>query len=119
MPGLGRRFLIEAGLIIAVAVAAGFARFGTVTIIVVMTAVWLAVAAVELAISRLRARPAPEAMLSPTGPLEERREPPAVRTVTAPPGASRVASAYAEPAPTVGERRRPGPAPGPSPRGAP
>lgn len=115
MPGLGPRFLIEAGLIIAVAVAAGFARFETVTIIVVMTAVWLAVAAVELAISRFRARPAPEAMLSPTGPLEERREPPAVRTVPAPPVASRVASAYAEPAPTIGERREPEPAPAPEP----
>jgi outer membrane biosynthesis protein TonB len=101
MPGLGPRFVIEAGLIIAVAVAAGVARLGTLTIIFVMAAVWLVMAAVELVISRTRPRPVAEPMQSPTERLEERREPPAVRTVP--------------PAPTVAERREPEPVPAPEP----
>jgi hypothetical protein len=70
---------------------------------------------VELAISRSRARPAPEAMLSPTEPLEQRREPPAVRTVPPAPAVSPPVSPYAEPIPTVAERREPEPAPTPEP----
>jgi outer membrane biosynthesis protein TonB len=101
MPGLGPRFLIEAGLIVAVAVAAGFARLGTGTIIVVMAAAWLVMAAVELAISRTRPRPAAEPLSAPAEPLEQRREPPAVRTVA--------------PSPAVAEREAPEPAPAPEP----
>ena len=47
---LGPRFLIEAGFIIAVAVVAGIERLGTWTIIAVVAASWLVVAAVELAL---------------------------------------------------------------------
>jgi hypothetical protein len=56
MPVVGPRFLIEAGFIIAVAVIAGIQRLGTVWIIAVMAAAWLLVAAVEITISRRRAR---------------------------------------------------------------
>jgi hypothetical protein len=111
MFGLGPRFLIEVGFIIAVAVAAGFARLGTLTIIVVMAAAWLVMAAVELVISRSRARPAPGPMASPTEPLEQRREPPAVRTVPPPP----TVSPRTAPAAPVAERREPEPAPAPEP----
>src|SRR5215210_5824110 len=109
MPGgLGPRFLIEAGFLVAVAVAAGFARLGTLTIILVMAGAWLLMAAVEWVISHSRARPAPEPMAAPAEPLEQRREPPAVRTVSPAPAP--------EPAPVaVAERREPEPAPAPEP----
>ena len=106
--GLGPRFLIEAGFLVAVAIGAGFARLGTVTIIVVMAGAWLLMAAVEWAIARARVRTAPEAMVAPAEHLEERREPPAVRTVSPAPAAS------ANP-PPVAERREPEPAPAPEP----
>ena len=80
--GLGPRFLIEAGFLIAVAVGAGIARLGTGTIIAVMAGAWLCVAAVELAVSRARAArarpdeapeteatPAPQAEGGPPSPL--------------------------------------------------
>jgi hypothetical protein len=54
--GLGPRFLIEAGFIIAVAVVAGLARLGTATIILVMAAAWLIVAVVEWLAARSRQR---------------------------------------------------------------
>jgi hypothetical protein len=74
MPVVGPRFLIEAGFIIAVAVIAGIQRLGTVWIIAVMAAAWLLVAAVEITISRRRARAEakPVAMRPPVRP-----EPPA------------------------------------------
>jgi outer membrane biosynthesis protein TonB len=56
MPVVGPRFLIEAGFIIAVAVVAGIERLGTGWIVAVMAAAWLLVAAVEITISRRRAR---------------------------------------------------------------
>ena len=56
MPVVGPRFLIEAGFIIAVAVIAGIARLGTLWIIAVMAAAWLIVAAVEITVSRRRAK---------------------------------------------------------------
>ena len=105
--GLGPRFLIEAGFLVAVAVGAGFARLGTVTIILVMAGAWLLMAAVEWVVSRTRPRAATEPMLAPAEHLEERREPPAVRTVS--PAAARGA------APPVAERREPEPAPAPEP----
>jgi outer membrane biosynthesis protein TonB len=105
--GLGPRFLIEAGFLIAVAVAAGFARLGTVTIILVMAGAWLLMAAVEWVLSRARARPAPEPIVAPAEALEQRREPPAVRTVPPPPAAAA--------APPFVERREPEPAPAPEP----
>jgi hypothetical protein len=117
MPGLGPRFTIEAGLIIAVAVVAALVRLGTITIILVMAATWLLMAAVELVISRSRARPAPEAMLVPAEPLEQRREPPAVRTVPPPPVVSPRIAPVPESGhePVVDERREPEPAPAPEP----
>jgi outer membrane biosynthesis protein TonB len=56
VPVVGPRFLIEAGFIIAVAVIAGILRLGTAWIVAVMAAAWLIVAAVEITISRRRAR---------------------------------------------------------------
>jgi hypothetical protein len=56
VPVVGPRFLIEAGFIIAVAVIAGIARLGTLWIIAVMAAAWLIVAAVEITVSRRRAK---------------------------------------------------------------
>src|SRR6266542_3220668 len=111
--GLGRRFLIEAGFLVAVAVGAGFARLGTVTIILVMAGAWLLVAAVEWMIARSRVRTAPEAMVAPAEPLEQRREPPAVRTVPPPP--TPVPIPYPAATPPGAERREPEPAPAPEP----
>src|SRR3954447_4428031 len=117
MPGgLGRRFLIEAGFLIAVAVAAGLARLDAIWIIVVMAAAWLLMAAVEWGISRVRRRPVAEPMTAPAEPLEQRREPPAVRPLTPAPEPVAVAPA---PVPTpealVAERRDPEPEPAPEP----
>ena len=55
--GLGPRFLIEAGFIVAVAVVAGIERFSTATIILTVGASWLLVAFVEFfsALARKRA----------------------------------------------------------------
>jgi hypothetical protein len=65
--GLGPRFLIEAGFLIAVAIVAGVARFGTWTIVLVMACAWLVVAAVEwfAAQSRRRAASANDAPPAP------------------------------------------------------
>jgi hypothetical protein len=52
--GLGPRFLIEAGFLIAVAVVAGIARFETLTIVLVMAGAWLLVAAAEWFAARMR-----------------------------------------------------------------
>ena len=54
--GLGPRFLIEAGFIIAVAVFAGVQRYSATTIILLVFAAWLLVAAVEVSIALVRRR---------------------------------------------------------------
>jgi hypothetical protein len=54
--GLGPRFLIEAGFIIAVAVFAGVERYSATTIILLVFAAWLLVALVEVTIALLRRR---------------------------------------------------------------
>jgi len=54
--GLGPRFLIEAGFIIAVAVVAGVERFRTLVIVFLMVVAWLVVAAVELVLAFSRRR---------------------------------------------------------------
>jgi hypothetical protein len=125
MPVVGPRFLIEAAFLVAVAVGAGFARLGAVTIILVMAGAWLLVASVEWMISRAKVRAAgPEAMAAPAAPLEETRQPPAVRTVEpAPeptlagsPAPSPVAErGEPEPAPAAEPEVTPGPSPAPSP----
>ena len=76
MPGgLGPRFLIEAGFLIAVAVAAGLARLDAIWIIVVMAGAWLLMAAIEWGISRLRR---PKAAAAPAAvPID----PPAVQVL--------------------------------------
>jgi hypothetical protein len=64
--GLGPRFLIEAALLIAIAVIAGVERFSTVTIVVMMAVAWAVLAAVECAawlVTRSRRRRAPTAPL--------------------------------------------------------
>jgi hypothetical protein len=48
--GFGPRFALEAGFLIAVAVAAGVAELSAGTIIVVMAAAWLLVCLFELAV---------------------------------------------------------------------
>jgi outer membrane biosynthesis protein TonB len=130
--GLGIRFLIEAGFLIGVAVAAGFARLGTVTIIVVMAAAWLLVAAVEWVLSRARARlssVAPtDALAGPSVPDVPHEAPAVVEPVDAPAAAPAVVEPAAEPTsqaaaePTVepaatltAEQREPEPAPEPEP----
>jgi len=83
VPGaLGPRFLIEAGFIIAVAIVAGVERFRTLTIVIVMAAAWLAVAAVEFVFARRRRAakaPAAPAAATPPPAVEPQVEPPAVR----------------------------------------
>jgi hypothetical protein len=54
--GLGPRFLIEAGFIIAVAVFAGVERYSATTIILLVFAAWLLVALVEVTIALVRRR---------------------------------------------------------------
>jgi outer membrane biosynthesis protein TonB len=112
MPVVGPRFLIEAAFLVAVAVGAGFARLGTITIILVMAAAWLLMAAVEWLIARAKVRSgALEPMAAPAEPLEQTRQPPAVLTVS--PAPSPVPLPYpAATAPTA-ERSEPEPAPAP------
>ena len=50
--GLGPRFLIEAGFIVAVAVIAGIQRYSTLTIVLLVGAAWLLVALGEWLLSR-------------------------------------------------------------------
>ena len=51
MPGgFGPRFALEAGFLIAVAIAAGFAELSATTIVVVMAVAWLLVCLFELAV---------------------------------------------------------------------
>src|SRR5918912_8970 len=52
--GLGPRFLIEAGFLIAVAIVAGIARFETLTIVLVMAGAWFLVAVAEWVAARVR-----------------------------------------------------------------
>ena len=47
MGGPGLRFVLEAGFLIALAVAAGFAELSPTTIVLVMGAAWLLVAVIE------------------------------------------------------------------------
>ena len=64
MPGgLGPRFLIEAGFLIAVAVAAGLAQLDAIWIIVVMAGAWLLMAA----------KPMKNMVLMKTMPVLEKR----------------------------------------------
>jgi hypothetical protein len=48
--GLGLRFAVEAGFLIAVAIAAGLAELSATAIVVVMAAAWLLVCLFELAV---------------------------------------------------------------------
>jgi hypothetical protein len=48
--GLGPRFALEAGFLIAVAIAAGVAELSATTILVVMAVAWLLVCLFELAV---------------------------------------------------------------------
>ena len=62
--GLGRRrFLVEAGFLIVVAVIAGVARLSAITIVLLMAVAGLLVAAVECARSRVRRAHAVQAAL--------------------------------------------------------
>jgi hypothetical protein len=100
--GLGPRFLIEAGFIVAVAIVAGVERFSTVTIVLVVGAAWLLVACVEFmtAVARKRAV-GRQAALAPTRP---------VSVPAAPPFALQP-----EPEPAPAPDVEPGPAPEPQP----
>ena len=48
--GFGPRFALEAGFLIAVAIAAGFAELSATAIVLVMAAAWLLVCLFELAV---------------------------------------------------------------------
>ena len=48
--GLGPRFALEAGFLIAVAIAAGVAELSATTIVIVMAVAWLLVCLFELAV---------------------------------------------------------------------
>jgi hypothetical protein len=52
VPVVRPRFLIEAGFIIAVAIAAGLSELSTAWIVAVIAAAWLVIAVVEIAIGR-------------------------------------------------------------------
>jgi hypothetical protein len=126
--GLGPRFLIEAGFIIAVAVFAGVQRYSATTIILLVFAAWLLVAAVEVTIALVRRRrttgdeyvlvaaepelaPPPDVEPGPTPePEPEPESPPAPEL--APPTPARRHIAVVPPPAAVGE---PEPAPQPEP----
>jgi hypothetical protein len=54
--GLGPRFVLEAGFLIAVAIAAGVAELSATAIVVVMAVAWLLVCLFELAVWSERPR---------------------------------------------------------------
>jgi hypothetical protein len=116
--GLGPRFLIEAGFLIAVAVATGLARLETVTIILVMACAWLLVAAADWALSRARGRrrgATPAEAPAASAPVPEmRQEPRTVRRVE-PVQAPALPFERPEPVPSPGaEPGEPEPAPEPA-----
>src|SRR5438552_781474 len=75
--GLGPRFLIEAGFIIAVAITAGLARLHWFAIVLVMAAAWLVVTGVEVVVSRARAARRGEAAIeTPTSAVAAPVAPP-------------------------------------------
>jgi hypothetical protein len=78
VPVVGPRCLIEAGFIVAVAVIAGIARLATVWIVAVMAGAWLIVAAVEITVSRRRARERGQPALVPVRPPEPTAPAPAL-----------------------------------------
>jgi hypothetical protein len=85
--GLGPRFVLEAGFLIAVAIAAGVAELSATAIVVVMAVAWLLVCLFELAVwsegrrfPLVRERPveetepAPPASESEAEPVAARRD---------------------------------------------
>jgi hypothetical protein len=133
VPVVGPRFLIEAGFIIAVAVVAGIERLGTWSIIGVVGAAWILVAAVEIGIwvrhaarrparalgehppappappplPPIAVRPAPRVEPRPEPPIEPKLEP-VVAPVAEPP------RIVAVPAPPPEPEREPEPQPEPA-----
>jgi hypothetical protein len=121
VPAVGSRFLIEAGLILAVAVVAGVEGLGTAWIIGSVAAAWFAIAVVEIPVwavrrgrgSRTQPLSEADADAEPTAPTvsvpphprppsapEPVREPPQLTSVPAPqPGP--VVEREAEPVPAV------------------
>lgn len=75
--GLGPRFVLEAGFLIAVAVAAGVAELSATAIVVVMAVAWLLVCLFELAVwSEGRSFPlVRERNVEETGPPAAESEP--------------------------------------------
>jgi hypothetical protein len=82
--GLGPRFLIEAGFIVGVAVVAGVERFRTTTIILVVGAAWLLVAAVEFFTALARKRGLAQPAAAPEARTPEVFAPPPVAIQTEP-----------------------------------
>jgi len=99
--GLGPRFLIEAGFIVAVAIVAGVERFSTVTIVLVVGAAWLLVACVEFMTAVARKRTGRQAAPAPTRPVSVPATPPV--------------ALQPEPEPAPAPDVEPGPAPEPQP----
>jgi len=102
--GLGPRFLIEAGFIVAVAVVAGVERFSTATIVLVVGAAWLLVACVEFfsALARKRTTRLQAAGAPQSRPVAVPAEPPV--------------ALQPEPAPAPAPDVEPGPTPEPEPK---
>jgi hypothetical protein len=114
--GLGPRFLIEAGFLIAVAVIAGIERLSTVAIVLVMGGAWLLVAVVEGIAARARQRtPATnDARPAAEGPAHATTEP----DVAAVP-ATVALQPEPEPPPEAEVEPVPGPEPEPQPEETP
>jgi hypothetical protein len=122
--GLGPRFLIEAGFIVAVAVFAGVQRYSATTIILLVFAAWAIVAGVEVTIALVRRRrpaddqyvligaePEPEPDVEPGPTPEPEREPtPVPEPPPAPPTPSPPRVVVVPPPPVIPE-----PAPEPEP----
>jgi len=123
--GLGPRFLIEAGFIIAVAVFAGVQRYSATTIIMLVFAAWAIVAAVEVTIALVRRRRAtgdqyvligaePEPAPEPDAEPEPEPEP-TPKPVAEPPPAPPPPRVVAVPPPPVIPEPAPEPTPEPEP----
>jgi len=115
--GLGPRFLIEAGFLIAVAVVAGVERLSTMTIVLVMGAAWLLVALVEWFAARTRRRGAEPGAAAAARPVPVAK--PEADVVSAPAPVSLQPEPQPAPPPDAEPEQIPEPEPAPEPHEAP
>jgi outer membrane biosynthesis protein TonB len=111
---LGPRFLVEAGFIVAVAVAAGIEQVGTWSIIGLVAGAWILVALVELGLWARHAQRKPQPQRQQQPPLPPAPEPVVVRPepVRAP-EPPKIAAAPPPPQPEPEPEREPEPEPEP------